>query len=168
MTRPKFVALIAFLSAAFVGCADLKHVSPYGYLGVRVGMTVPEANDKAALNLSAGHNLSEDDLYCHFVLPSGADSPYGFMVVEGRITRVDIWQGGIYTSTGLGVGSSEDEVLKAYPDKVEISPHRYTDGHYLTVPIAEGFAIIFETNGSEVERYRAGSYPSIAWIEGCL
>ncbi|MCJ7555637.1 MAG: hypothetical protein MUP90_01840 [Gammaproteobacteria bacterium] len=168
MTRPKFVALIALLSVVLVGCAGSKQVSPYGYLGVEVGMSVSEANEKSALNLSAGHNLNEDDLNCHFVSPSGAASPYGFMVVEGRITRVDIWQGGIYTATGLGVGSSESEVLKAYPNQVEVSPHRYTDGHYLTVSIADGYAIIFETDGSEVERYRAGSYPSIAWIEGCL
>jgi hypothetical protein len=168
MMRSKFVPLIPLLSVVFVGCTQLEHVSPYGYLGVKIGMSVSEANDKSGLSLSAGHNLDEDDLYCHFVSPSGAASPYGFMVVEGRITRVDIRQGGIYTSTGLGVGSSESEVLKAYPNQVEVSPHRYTDGHYLTVSIADGYAIIFETDTKQVERYRAGSYPSIAWIEGCL
>ena len=167
MMTPKYVALIALLSVVSFGCTGSKHVSPYGYLGVQVGMSVSEANDKAALNLSAGHDLDEDELNCHFVFPSGADSPYGFMVVEGRITRVDIWQDDINTSTGLGVGSSESEVLRAYPNQVEVSPHPYSDGHYLTVSIADGYAIIFETDGSEVERYRAGSYPSIEWIEGC-
>ena len=90
------------------------------------------------------------------------------MIVDERVARVDIAEAGPLTVAGVGVGSPESEVKRAYRDRVEVSPHKYTapEGHYLT--IAQGdLAIVFETDGTRVTRYRAGRLPEVAWVERC-
>lgn len=91
------------------------------------------------------------------------------MVVDNRVVRVDIDGPDIFTTEGIGIGSPESEALAAYPDQVIVTPHPYTgpQGHYLTVEFENNLAIIFETNGTIVQSYRAGSNPAIRWIEGC-
>ena len=53
------------------------------------------------------------------------------------------------------------------------SPHKYTDGEYLTfVPADEKDAnlrIIFETNAEGVVvAFRTGQLPEVEYVEGCL
>ncbi len=65
--------------------------------------------------------------------------------------------------TESGIGSSEAEVVAAYPDQVIATPHPYTgpQGHYLSVEFENNLAIIFETDGTIVQGYRAGSSPAM-------
>lgn len=61
--------------------------------------------------------------------------------------------------------------LWLYPGRVAVRPHKYTDGHYLEVrptgPDAPTHLIIFETDGSVVERFRGGRRPQVEYVEGC-
>jgi len=52
---------------------------------------------------------------------------------------------------------------------VTVTPHKYEDGHYLTVNAADdsSFAIVFETSKGRVTRYRAGRRPAVELVEGC-
>ena len=58
-----------------------------------------------------------------------------------------------------------------WPGQVKVTPHKYEDGHYLTVtPTAAAdkqFRIVFETARGRVTRYRAGLMPSVEYVEGC-
>jgi hypothetical protein len=47
------------------------------------------------------------------------------------------------------------------------SPHKYTDGHYLTLAPDGAHRLVFETDGGHVTRYRGGRMPEVEWVEGC-
>jgi hypothetical protein len=94
-----------------------------------------------------------------------------FMVSNGRIARVDINDSTTSTSHGIRIGDPETRVYEAYPNRVTSEPHKYVEGHYLTVaPEAaadSGLAIVFETDGSRVTGYRSGRTPEVEYVEGC-
>ena len=94
-----------------------------------------------------------------------------FMVVDGKIARVDVTQRGIQTNHKVSVGDDEAKIAQVYPERVTVSPHKYTDGHYVTVgprtPADSGFELVFETESLRVTRYRAGRLPEVEWVEGC-
>lgn len=93
------------------------------------------------------------------------------MVNEGRVARVDVDSAGIRTAEGAAVGDAEARVRELYAGRVTESPHKYTDGRYLTVtPQAaadSALRLVFETDGAKVVRYRAGRMPEVEWVEGC-
>jgi hypothetical protein len=143
-------------------------VTEHGIGKLRAGMTVAEARV----------------LFPSFKLPQGADTtgcdyatidglPLGVhvMVDGGKVGRVDVDSGAVTTSTGARIGDSEDRIKSLYPNRVTVSPHEYTDGHYLTVGSGSEtdslYRIIFETDGKRVLNYRAGTRPSVEYVEGC-
>ncbi len=147
---------------------DAGDVVTIGGLGpVRVGMSVEEATAAAGLSLVGEPDINPD---CYFVVPEGLPGVL-FMVTDGTIARVDITEGSITTRSGAGIGSTEDEITAMFPDKIEVSPHAYVDGNYLTfVPVDPGddqYRVVFETDGSAVTSYRAGRIPEVEFIEGC-
>ncbi len=157
------------LGLVLPGCGADDAVSIDGYRGVRIGMTVEEASTAYGAPLLPAGPV-EQGAACYEIFPGGTPGTLSFMVVDGRVARVDVEGPGPRTSTRVGVGSTEAEVQAAYPGGVVVSPHKYTgpEGHYLTVTPREGAALIFETDGSKVTQYRAGSLPAVAYVEGCL
>jgi hypothetical protein len=92
------------------------------------------------------------------------------MVEGGRIARFDVDSGRVRTAAGAGIGDTEDQVRRLYSGHVSITPQKYTAGHYLTVtPDAadSSYAIVFETSGGKVTRFRAGRRPQVEYVEGC-
>ncbi|HEX6039810.1 hypothetical protein [Longimicrobium sp.] len=141
---------------------------------VRVGMTFDEA--KAALG---GDLRMNDDNPQHpegpdrCDYPRSAQLPAGVMLmVQGqRVVRVEVDSGAVTTAEGARIGDTEARVQQLYPGRVTVSPHKYTDGHYLTVrPAAASdttHLLIFETDGRVVQRVRAGQKPQVEYVEGC-
>jgi hypothetical protein len=108
---------------------------------------------------------------CDYASADGVPAGVTIMVEDGRVGRIEVIKGDVATSTGARIGDSESTVKKLYPQQVNITPHKYTDGHYLTVvpksPADSAFRIIFETDGVRVLRYRAGILPQVEYVEGC-
>jgi hypothetical protein len=104
-------------------------------------------------------------------LRSAASPGVMVMVNEGQVARVDVDSAGIRTAEGAGVGDAEARVRELYAGRVAETPHKYTDGRYLTVtsgtPADSAFRLVFETDGAKVVRYRAGRLPEVEWVEGC-
>jgi hypothetical protein len=147
-------------------------VDEQGVGPIRIGMT-PEAAGKAAgINLLGDpHELYEDGS-CYYVLPEGPlGEVFAFMVADGTIARVDVWVGSPATNAeGVRIGDGEQHLLQLYEGAVlEQHPYQGPEGHYVRTRDAGGqHGYIFETDGSKVENWRAGRYPEIEWIEGCL
>jgi hypothetical protein len=137
---------------------------------VRIGMTVRQASKALGRPLKPAAEPDEDERHCYYVYPDVSDDALGFMVSEDRIARVDVYKPGIRTATGVGVGTSEAEVIRRYGGKVRIEPHFYTgpEGHYLIVEPRRGTQILFETDGKCVTQYRAGKLPEVEYVERCL
>jgi len=91
------------------------------------------------------------------------------MFTDRGLVRMDVLDRGRRTAAGVGVGSTEEAIREAYGTAVEATPHKYTDGKYLTVPGPSGDrALVFESDGAgAVTTYRVGALPEVAWIEGC-
>jgi hypothetical protein len=167
----KLVAVAIF--AALAGCGPQAQkssgpvVSGEGFAGVKIGMTVAEA--EAAL----GHKLKAlgGEANCSYVEPEGAYDGLAFMVVDGAIARVDVQEtAAIVTDAGAKIGDTEAHVLELYKGRTTVQPHKYTgpEGHYVLVLGPDGKAqIVFETDGSKVVSYRAGRQPEVEWVEGC-
>ncbi len=141
-----------------------------GIGAIRAGMTVEEAAAAGRVRL-----VVEDDTFapdCVFVGPERGPSGVSFMVTDGTIGRVDVDARGVRTRSGIGIGSTEEEVKATYPGRITVSPHTYTEGgHYLTfVPRDRADAdlrIVFETDGRTVTSFRAGRLPDVEYVEGC-
>lgn len=114
---------------------------------------------------------SPDGGACSYAMLDGWPAGIGVMVDAGKVVRVEIRRGNFATSTGARIGDTEERIKSLYPGQVTVSPHKYTDGHYLTVaPTAEADSanrIIFETDGRNVVNYRAGVRPQVEYVEGC-
>jgi hypothetical protein len=93
------------------------------------------------------------------------------MVESGRIARIDVSNDTIPTMDGVYGGNSEASVLTQYAGRVDVTPQKYTEGHYLTVtprePADSNFRIVLETDHGRVMRYRVGRLPAVAYVEGC-
>jgi hypothetical protein len=127
-------------------------------------MTVEEASRILGVNFTS-EGSSES---CHYVKPEDGPAGISLMIIDGRVARIDVEDQAIPTSVGVHVGDSEDRVKMLYMNQVEVTNHKYTDGHYITVVPADGSnRIVFETDGTKVTRYRAGRMPEVEWVEGC-
>lgn len=143
---------------------------------VRVGMTLKEAAAAAGVPIRLLETPSDPG--CRYAAPdraSGTGDELGFMVVDGRIVRIDVGimgPGRIRTVSGVGKGSTDAEVLATYPGRIRVQPHPYTpNGRYLVyVPSDAGLrhlSMIFETVDGEVRSFRSGLAEQVSWKEGC-
>jgi hypothetical protein len=140
-------------------------ITLHGAGPIRFGMSVAEASGAMGATIGAAPQG------CDYASIPGAPVGMRFMVVEGRIVRVEVDSAGLPSDRGAGVGMSEAEVQGRYGDSLQIMPHKYdTAGHYLVhAPGAPdtAYRVLFETDGARVTRYRAGQLPEVQWVEGC-
>ena len=91
------------------------------------------------------------------------------MFAKGTLARVDILSGPVQSDLGARIGDTEEQLKLLYGQTIRTSPHKYTDGHYLTV-LGESDStsrIVFETDGNKVIRFRSGRTPEVEYVEGC-
>ena len=126
-------------------------------------MSRAEAEAALAMTFESTSDASE----CIQMSSPGAPEGVVFMQIDGRIVRVDVTRPGVLTEAGVGLAATETQVSAAYDGRVTTSSHKYTDGHYLTIPADAGHRIVVETDGERVTRYRIGRLPEVEWVEGC-
>ena len=141
---------------------------------VRIGMTLNEASAAAgvAIRLHPGESGGLDCSYAYAA--SGLDE-VGFMVVGGRIVRIDVGHkdpARVKTLSGIGKGSTEAEVMRAYPGQIRVEGHPYVEGAHNLVyvpadPAFRPYSMIFESIDGRVARFRSGLADPVGWIEGC-
>ncbi len=149
---------------------DEASISTLGLGPVYMGDTLAEVAEKIGVEL-VPDNFGSDS--CRYHMAPGGPPGVAFMVAFDRIARIDIDDPSIITTrSGAGIGSTKQQILDLFGDKIVESPHPYSDGQYLTfVPVDDkdsNLRIIFETNTEGVVvTYRTGQLPEVEWIEGC-
>jgi hypothetical protein len=143
-------------------------VTDFGIGDLRAGMTLEEAGRVATgIRLIPGTDSTE----CSYLEWTGAPAGVLVMFDAGRVARVDIDSAGVRTEAGAQVGDSEARIDSIYRGRVTTSPHKYEDGHYLTVAPARAadslYRTVFETVGGKVTRFRVGRRPQVEYVEGC-
>ncbi len=137
-------------------------------------MTLAEASAAAGVPI----RVPADDPFgpeCQYAQAALGDDALRFMVIDGRIARVDVGNPGtsrVRTLSGVGLATTEEEVKQTYPGRIRVQGHPYVPGgHYLVyVPADPGvqhLSMIFETDGRVVTSFRAGMKGAVAQIEGC-
>ena len=132
---------------------------------MKIGMTLAELSTALHQELAADE---KDEHSCFYIDAHGHDH-VGFMIIDGRVVRVDVNAPGVATTTGIQVGDAEAQARRIYGVKVKVTAHTYVDnGHYLTVRSADGrYGVRFETDGGKITGYYAGTYEAIQHVEGC-
>ena len=146
-------------------------VSPTTFGRIRLGTTVSDASRALGAQIDMT-NYGEISESCgHVRAPTMPRRTYLMVIDSVHVARVEIDTTTIRTARGVGVGSTEQEVIDAYDGAIRTEPHAYTgpEGHYLVHlnPADTMFAIVFETDGRRVTRYRAGRQPEVMFVEGC-
>ena len=141
-------------------------VSDAGAGPVRVGMSAAEARRAVGGELSLPINL---DATCEYARARAAPAGLRFMLHDGQVARVDADSAAASTTRGVRVGDSEARVRERYGSAVREEPHKYVaGGRYLVVRGADTTrALVFETDGRVVTRYRGGRLPEVLWVERC-
>jgi len=110
---------------------------------------------------------------CAHAIADGGPPNLRFMVVNGRIARVEAGPGPVRTLAGVGAGSTEAEVLAAYPDRIRVQPNPYT-GHlggkdliYMPDEASRHLSMLFEVSDGRVRTFRSGWDPAVMAPEGC-
>jgi serine/threonine protein kinase len=163
-----FVEIISSKETSLTVDLESESLGLEGLGPVRVGMTPDEV--MAVL----GEPIDFPGPECETVAAPDTDD-IGFMFIDNRLARVNIWNGPVTTLSGMGIGSSEDEVKATYPGQIKVEPHPYEGGagwHYLVFQPREASdqdrSLIFETDGSQVVSFRAGETQAVSYIEGCF
>lgn len=132
---------------------------------IKIGMT--DAQLRATLH---GKPIEEDSgsEACYYVHEAGRNHLH-YMVIDGRVVRIDVDDRGIPTAAGIRVGDAEAKAQQVYGSEMKVTAHQYTDtGHYLTVRSPDGRrGIRFETDNGRITEFYAGTYEAIQYVEGC-
>ena len=118
-------------------------ITPDGLGPVRIGMSQAEALAALGDDWSLGGTMEPDDPgACRHIIAGGDEGgPLAYMLNQGRVTRVSVDVSGaqaappVRSERGVGLGSTEDDVRRAYGDQLRSEPHHYTEApaRYLTV-----------------------------------
>lgn len=134
-------------------------------------MTLAEAEAASGKQFSVEY----DSGYCAQASPINGPRGLSLMFIEGRLARFDVHEGTVETLSGIGEGSSEEDVFSTYPGRIRVEPHPYDPGgaaKYLIYQprdeASRAYSMIFETDGSVVTSFRAGDAEAVSYIEGCL
>ena len=129
------------------------------------------AEGSAAVGSTLSPPAGVDTAGCYYATWRDAPAGVRVMVEAGRIARVDVDSAGIATAAGARVGDAEERVQQLYAGRVQVSPHKYVEGHYLTItpesPADTAFRIVFEAEKGRIVRYRAGRRPPGEYVERC-
>lgn len=143
-------------------------LSDTGFGPVIVGITPLEAQAAAGGLLKLPEVLAAEG--CDYASAVGLEG-LAFMIENGRVVRVEARAGGIRTAEGAAVGDTEARIQELYAGRVDVLPHKYTEGHYLVITPRNGaigpVQLIFETDGHVVTQFRSGLVPQVAYVERC-
>lgn len=166
--------LVTVLLTGVAHCQVPQVLSPAGLGDIHVGMEIDQLERVVRAKLPYAEYVNHG---CG-VVSTKEFEPYGitFMVESKRLTRINVDFYGtdphpleIKTAEGIGLGSSEQDVTKAYAGRMRIAPNP-EDPSWHTISVDDPdkqHAIIFETNGTKVKSMRAGAYPGVSYPNGC-
>lgn len=174
--KPFLLASFALLCATAAIAEQSYPLTMDGLGPVKLGMTQRAAEKALGVRLKIDDASAYKESGCGYLARTDGRSPdVLYMIMDGRITRIDIdveppARSLVRVKEGIGIGSSETEILRAFGKSVKVEPHPYLDeqGHYLVVDSKDHKrGLIFETEHGKVTTFRAGLYPSLGFIEGC-
>ena len=116
-------------------------------------------------------DADDDPAGCRYMGSATGTPGVQFMMIGGKLARMDVRSPRVKTVSGAHIGMSQSEIIQLYGRRAAVSPHAYTSpyGHYITIHSEDGASgIRFETDKGKVTTFYAGTAEAIQFIEGCL
>ena len=166
----KRLAILLTVLATGAGPAPQWTLSPTGYGPARIGMTRAQVSKALHVELE-GEAFDNEDSCIDLIGANDTLPGMYFLFEDGKLTRISATEpSAVTTPRGLHVGSTAEEVRKAYGPALKAEPHYYEDlpAEYLTFWLKpEKSGVRFETDRQgKVESIHAGG-GSIQYVEGC-
>jgi hypothetical protein len=126
-------------------------------------MTLTEAT------AAVGHSqLTYSSASCGNGQMPGAPKGVTVMFLHGRLERIDVGNPGVLTLSGIGVGSSADDVTRAYHGAITVRPAPTAPNAFWYIytakdPALSGREIIFWIYQQKVTHYRWASMRPQSW-----
>jgi hypothetical protein len=176
------VALLGFCLVSNMTLAD-QIATADGIGPVKIGMSVKQVQHALKAKLKARDRYDGED--CWYTTRTGKVDPFiYYMVEDGKITRIDIQPKNdsvspvpklpVATPEGIGVGSSEADIRKAYGEVVKKERGPYDDEdtadtqYWLHVDTPDKkLGMVFITQQEHVLYFWIGTHEAINRIEGC-
>ena len=170
--------LAAALTAAVVAGgakAATRILTMQGMGPVHLGMTPKQVEKALGAKFKPMEDFQSADCW-QTSRADNVDADISYMIEQGRITRIDIWRAkegdrpDIASAEGIGIGSTEDQIKKAYGAKLKIELHPYEGegGRYMSVMATDKKSgMLFETSHGKVVSFRIGVGSSLGYSEGC-
>lgn len=157
----KPLTLISLLLLSDPATAQI--LSPRGYGAIQFGAQLRDVESR----LKERAEPRNREFGCDFVQFKKYPGVH-FMVENGIVTRADVAPD-IPNSSGVRIGTRLSKLKRRFPE-VKVEPHKYDEhGHYLSLSTTDGkAALLFEEGDGRVTNVRAGLFPSVAYVEGCL
>lgn len=173
MKRTLLVLFVVGCGAAFAAEPDMTlSADAMGSFKTGMGVDVLErtAHQKLPYNPYVNHG-------CSVITTQGLE-PWGvsFMIEQKKLARINVDFFGsdprpltIKTAEGIGLASTEEDVMKAYGARVRMVPNQLDPTwHTLFVDSPDRtHGMVFETDGKTVKSLRIGEYPAIESQTGC-
>ncbi len=135
---------------------------------VQLGMTVDDVVQ------ATGVGLTSDGLAgCELAGLAGDPSSPVFTLRDQRVTVIQVFTGGNQTPSAVGVGSTEDEIVATYGERLETQPSADGDPNkkmLVFVPTDEfdkQYRLVFEVEGGVVTSIRTGLIGFVMDSAGC-
>src|SRR5688500_5791963 len=140
-----------------------------GYGDMRFGMTAAQARQAWGGELTG---IAAEGETCYHLSPKWVEVPaeLAFMIEHDKFVRYSSEDAKLVAPGGGKIGMGQAQIEALYPGRVEVQPHKYSDGKYLRIKDAGGgnAVLIFETNASGVvDEFRVGVPPQVDYVEGC-
>ncbi len=184
MPRLQHLLLLTLLLAATSAHSSAYRslvVSEEGLGPIRLGMKLSTASDLLGIDIEqSAFHYGDASCSSYALGASQRDWELRFIVVGGKIGKIDVYTKDIRTSHGVGVGSSGAEVKAAYSEGLRILPAH--DPSESTIQVKTDVGTVLEFTGQQarrtppdsgldapttVERYSVG-LPGAGTVEGCL
>lgn len=141
-------------------------ISTVGLGEVTFGMTVAQAQAAAGTDLINCAPTSD----CYRVTLAQGPEGISFLVTNNTIERVDIVAGPLTTRSGIGIGSTEDEIINLFGDQIETQTNDDGSVDLIFVPRDDSdaeFRVIFTIRDGAVETFRSGRIPQVTVQNPC-
>ncbi len=150
---------------AFTSASKLTTV---GLDDVFFGDTVPTIRSKVSGDW-VGLPAADARPSCFTMQPAGGPEGTVFMILDGRVERIDIASPEITTRSGIGVGSTTDEIVELFESNIETTT--VAGGEEIvfipTDEVDRDFRIVWTTDGTMVTAMRAGRLPGVLTASPC-
>jgi hypothetical protein len=137
---------------------------------VQVGMNLAQASKVTGLKFVETEARMGS---CSQISPKGAPKGVSFLLTNGYITRVDIYENKqITTIRGAKVGDTKTRIMSLYQSQLRESNSEVSASTKLltftpTNRNDKNYRLIFEMYQNRVQGFRVGKLPEVEYSEGC-